>query len=160
MTGTLRIDGLRELDRVLAQIGDPKAATRVGRAALRKQAKRLEGLIIAAAPAGTRSTLRRRKRKDGTVAEADYGRIRTNIRARAVRTGADTKAVVFTISTGSAFWGWFQEFGTSDQPARPFMRPLWEANKMPTLNGIADDFSAGVTRLAKRRGVNATGRSI
>lgn len=153
MTGSLRIEGLAELERTLAAIADPKAATRLGRSVLRKQAKRLESAFIAAAPVGTRSTVRRRKRKDGSVAEADYGRLRDNIKMRLVRTGEDTKAVVFTISTRSAFWGWWQEFGRLDQPARPFIRPVWDAEKGSVLRGIADDMGTGVMRLAKRRGV-------
>ena len=153
MTGSFRIDGLAELDRTLAAIADPKAATRIARTAGRRVMKQFAGDLIAAAPVGTRSTVRRVKRRDGTVRESDYGRITTNIRTRLVRTGEDTKAVVFTVSTNNAFWGWMQEFGTVNQPARPFMRPLWEQRKMGILNDVADGLGAGVMRLAKRRGV-------
>lgn len=165
MSATFKMDGFADLDRVLAEIADPKAATRLARTVGRRAMKQFASDLIAAAPAGTRSTLRRRKRKDGSIAEADYGRLRSNIRVRLVRTGEDTKAVVFTVSTNAAFWGWMQEFGTpghptNPQPARPFFRPAWEANKMGMLNSVADGMGAGVMRLAKRRGVNATGRSI
>ena len=43
-----------------------------------------------------------------------------------------------------------QEFGTVDMPASPYMRPAWDANKMPTLDYIRHAFKVEVEKAQKR----------
>ena len=42
------------------------------------------------------------------------------------------------------------EFGTAHQNARPFMRPAWDANKRPALDGIKEDLSKEILKAAQR----------
>lgn len=47
-----------------------------------------------------------------------------------------------------------QEFGSSQHPAQPYMRPAWDQNKTGVLDGLADDLwkeiEKAATRLAKK----------
>jgi hypothetical protein len=161
MSGSAAFHGFRELDRALAELGDPRVATRIGRTAVRKGAVKYAAAAKSALPVGTRSTLRRRKRKDGTVAEADYGRVTTQIRVRLVKVSPAQKQVVYTISTGSAFWWWMNEFGFAGRPANPVLRTTWASEQGGILDGLAADLGKGIASAAKRMGrANATGRSI
>lgn len=152
MTGSLGTRGFAELDAALAGLGDPVLATRIGRGALRKAANKYRDSARAALPVGDRPTLRRRKRKDGSVAEADYGRVTTQIRARLVKVSPAEKSVVYTISTGSAFWWWFNEFGSLGRAANPVLRMTWERERGQYLDAIATELGAGLARAARRRG--------
>jgi HK97 gp10 family phage protein len=43
-----------------------------------------------------------------------------------------------------------QEFGSSQHPAQPFMRPAWDQNKDDVLDGMADDLWKEIDKAAKR----------
>src|SRR5690606_8675852 len=43
-----------------------------------------------------------------------------------------------------------QEFGSSQHPAQPFMRPSWDQNKDAVLDGIADDLWKEIDKAAQR----------
>lgn len=56
------------------------------------------------------------------------------------------------------FYGHFQEFGTSRQPARPFVRPAWDRNKRELINRFADAIRKAVNAyLRERNRVHASG---
>ena len=44
----------------------------------------------------------------------------------------------------------FQEFGTVEQPARPYLRPAWEATKLEALKIVEEEMGAEIERAAKR----------
>lgn len=44
----------------------------------------------------------------------------------------------------------FQEFGTAHHPPKPFMRPAWEENKMPTVGNIKDELWSEIKKAAER----------
>ena len=147
MKFVVEVQGAAELDRALAALGPE--ATRVGRAALRKEANALRDQVRAAAPVGTGSTVRRRTTKRGLVRTVDYGRLRDNIKTRELRALADN-AVVMAVTTGNAFWGQFLEFGTRKMGARPFFRPVWDASKPFILRSLAKALGAGIERKARQ----------
>lgn len=62
------------------------------------------------------------------------------------RVGAATRA----LTKQDAFYWWFVEFGTSKMPARPFLRPAFEANKRRALGTFARELRKGVARAAER----------
>jgi HK97 gp10 family phage protein len=44
-----------------------------------------------------------------------------------------------------------QEFGTSKEPAQPFMRPAWDQTRMDVLDGIAADLWTEIEKAVARR---------
>ncbi|WP_439569055.1 hypothetical protein [Sphingopyxis sp.] len=159
MTGSLKLEGFAELEQIFAQFEDPRVAERIGSRAGNGAMKYMLSAIVADLPVGTRPTLRKRKRKDGSVAEADYGRVTTNVAIKKIRKSFGSTAQVWTVSTNAAFWWWMNEFGTVNQPANPVVRKAWEREAPSLPDRIGKDLWAGVQRAAKSRGVNVTGRS-
>ena len=147
MRTTVRVDGLAELERALAELGPE--ATKAGRAALRATANEVRDAVAAAAPVGTGPTERRRRLKSGTISVADYGRLRDNIRTREERARAEN-TIVMRVSTGNAFWGRFLEFGTRKMAARPWFRPAWDAASNTALRTLEQKLGFGIERTAKR----------
>lgn len=54
------------------------------------------------------------------------------------------------IHCGRAFWGMFLEFGTFKMPARPWMRPSYERDKVEALKVTGESLGKGVEATAKR----------
>lgn len=162
MAQVIAVSGLRELEAQLLAIGQeygPKAALSPVRRALGKAGK----IVQASAQAKVH-------RKSGTLAEniivTTYRKppegqigVKVTVRAKAkgyksnsrnVRSGKIGLNYNFY---GPLFYGSFLEFGTSHQPAYPYMRPAFEENKN-TLPGIIRDelakaIDATVRRLKK-----------
>lgn len=44
-----------------------------------------------------------------------------------------------------------QEFGTSKEPAQPYMRPAWDQERMNVLEGIREDLWAEIEKAVARR---------
>lgn len=162
MVDVVSVHGLRELEAQLLAIGQeygPKAALSPVRRALGKAGK----IVQASAQAKVH-------RKSDTLAEniivTTYRKppegqigVKVTVRAKAkgyksnsrnVRSGKIGLSYNFY---GPLFYGSFLEFGTSHQPAYPYMRPAFEENKN-TLPGIIRDelakaIDATVRRLKK-----------
>jgi len=150
----VQVEGLAELEAALAGLGPE--ATRAGRLALRRTARQLAEALRAAAPKGTRPTVRRRKTRRGVVT-ADFGRLRDNIRVREERALADN-TVVFRVDTRNAFWGAFLEFGTRRMRARPWFRPVW-LSFGPSIPGILSaELARAIQIYARRRAKTRGGR--
>lgn len=127
---TVEVKGLKELEQKLAQL--PAA---VGYKALSgalmsagneiaKEAKRLAPKGSVEHYLGTKAKAKGKK--------AEPGNLRAHIRRTKVK---ETKysAEVRIGWTSKAFYGQFVEFGTARQPARPFLRPAFEAKKEKAL---------------------------
>lgn len=126
------VQGLAELERRLTQLV-PKAARRALNAALM---------------AGARIVVKEAKSK----APKRTGNLKRNITARVARRG-DTQATA-AVHIGvrkDAFYWMFHELGTSQHPARPFLRPALEITHEAVVAKIAE-------RLAQRIEIEA-GRS-
>jgi len=52
------------------------------------------------------------------------------------------------------FYWWFHEFGTSKMPARPFMRPAFEANVEKIKQTMANRLRSSIERFKKKYGRN------
>jgi HK97 gp10 family phage protein len=53
---------------------------------------------------------------------------------------------------GPLFYARFLEFGTSHQPAYPFLRPAFEENKSALPSLIRDELAAAIDRTVRRLG--------
>jgi HK97 gp10 family phage protein len=114
MRARVKVDGLAELKASLSELGT-EVATKVGVKANRDAARELQAHLKATAPHDTIVSRLNRA----------YGTLRDNIRVRRQR-ARNQGVIVHLVTIGSAFWGFFQEFGTSRMPARPWMRTGFE----------------------------------
>jgi HK97 gp10 family phage protein len=107
----IMVDGFQELDAQLAAIG-ATLATEAADEAVHASANLLQAAWTQGAPyrEGERSK---------------YGHLRTNIRVRKVD-ARKANAVVYAVTTGNAFWGYFLEFGTVAMAPHPWARPIVE----------------------------------
>lgn len=145
--GSVKIEGLAELKAAFEQLGK-EVSTKIGVRANRKAANLMKQAIVAIAPVGTRNQVRSRTSKKGVVTRTDYGHLNANIRVRRARAKTDNK-IVFHINTGNAFWGYFLEHGTVHMPARPFMRPAFDATRQTCVNVQIAELKVGIERVAK-----------
>lgn len=123
-----RIEGAKEMDRVLRAL--PRA---VGRRAavgsLRAGAKPIADEMELLAP-----------RDQGELAESVV-----------IRTAKDPGQVTVQVGPArSAFQAVFQEFGTKNHPAQPFMRPAFDSKAAEALGIIGERLGKNLTRAAKR----------
>ena len=149
------VSGLKELNvrlQALADtVGGKKAAQPVVHA-LRKAAKILQADAIARVhkKSGTLAaniiTTRKRNRQPGletvnVTIRAKAKRYKDNTRnQRAGRSGGKYK------DYGPLFYARFLEFGTSHQPAYPFLRPAFEAHKTELPEVVAADLRDGLDK--------------
>ncbi len=143
-----QVEGVEDLRKALAELGD--GATKAGRAGLRAQATAVRNELRAAAPVGTGPTVRKRRLKSGATAQADYGRLKDNIRVREEKATTDN-TLVMMVTTGRAFWGAFQEFGTVNMPARPWFRPVWDRMEGVVQDQLAARLRKAIDAAARRR---------
>jgi HK97 gp10 family phage protein len=159
MAQVIAVSGLRELEAQLLAIGQeygPKAALSPVRRALGKAGK----IVQASAQAKVH-------RKSGTLAEniivTTYRKppegqigVKVTVRAKAkgyksnsrnVRSGKIGLNYNFY---GPLFYGSFLEFGTSHQPAYPYMRPAFEENKNMLPGLIRDELAKAIDATVRR----------
>ena len=128
LTGQSDLRGAAELARLLDAMPRKLSKVLLVRA-LRKGAQRLQREMRSRAP----------KRSDAqTKAGRKPGHLRRNIRVRSAQGRGDSAPAVDVYLSKGAFYGKFLEFGTSRQPARPWMRPAYDAE----IQAAIDDISA------------------
>lgn len=149
---TVRVEGLREVDAALGQLG--KAT---GRNVLRRVAlARLEPMAEVArrlAPddpntggrdlhksiaVSTRTSKVKRSRAENIAARAG----KATVEAHMGPAGVGGK--------GAPPQGVWQEFGTINHPPQPFMRPAWDGGKDKLLEGVKDDLWREIENATKR----------
>lgn len=135
---TVKIEGLRELDRAFGQL--PKSVAKsVGRQVLRDAAEPMARAARQLAP-----------RDEYHLYESIDVSTRLNRRQRAMHreTAAETFSEMFVGTNNPA--GVQQEFGNERHAAQPFMRPAWDAEKMPTLERISNSLWLRIEQAAAR----------
>jgi HK97 gp10 family phage protein len=107
---TVVLTGVKEIDRALRQL-ERKMAAKVVRQAINKALKPIEARVKELAP-------------------VESGQLRDSLKVRAMP--YKKGRIAFEVRTakgdfkGDQFYGAFQEYGTSRQPARPYMRPTYD----------------------------------
>ncbi len=146
--GNIRVIGARDLQEKLAKL-EKKIANKILRQAVRDAAKPMLREAKANAPvsnfdgpSGLSKQAVRQAIRDDKKAGLHYpGMLRDSIKIKAMRSRKGRIGV--TIATdkglfkGETFYGGFQEFGTKHQPARPFIRPAFDANVAGAVTIIA-----------------------
>ena len=124
------LEGAKELDLVLKKL--PNAVR--GR------------VMRSAAMAGARVVRDTAKR----TVPVEQGDLRDAIVARSERDAGRHEVKVKVGPTRRGFYGLFLEFGTVRLPARPWLRPAWEASKGKALNRIGKALGPAIERAAKK----------
>lgn len=138
--GSFKVQGLSELVRTLEEMPDA-----IRRKSLDKGTKEgatvIQQAAIANAPERTgklKQNIVVRKRKE-TIFDAEHSVV---IRKQGKASNAR-----------NAFYAFFQEYGTSKFPARPFMRPAFEQNKEIAVSILAGNIKEAIGRFrVKMRG--------
>lgn len=152
---TVRIDGASELEALLKELPQRIAKNAVNHSLMAGAAVVVKELQ-ATAPVGPDAGGKLRHGKGGGA--KNYGKLRDNIKRATLKAG--TASMTVGVGIGKAFWGMFQEFGTSRMPAHPWFRRAWEASKRAALDAIGRDLGKSIEREAlKLSGEYRTRRS-
>lgn len=133
----IRIEGLKELEKVLAQL--PKSLHgKVLGAAVREGAKEIQSEAQRQAPIGKASHQVGKKGRKSYIVSVRPGHLKRNVKIRVTKsTGAEARSYVYV--SFKAFYGRFLEYGTRHHIAQPFMRPAWDAKREAAARKIGDE---------------------
>lgn len=140
-----QITGMAELRAALKEL-PPSIEGKVAQRATNAGARVLLQAVKASAPVG----------KEPSRMSARYGRLKMNLRLQQLRrVPAGSRGT--RVWTRFAFWGYFLEFGTRHQAARPWFRPAVDSAQDAAQKALAAAMGDGilreVARLATKLGV-------
>lgn len=129
ISGTIQIRGGEELAAALESLG-PAMEKKILRSAMREAAKPMLADAKRRAPVLT-------------------GAMRKSLKIKAMkrRSNGQVGVVIATekgFFKGETFYGAFHEFGTKKMPARPFIRPAFEANKAQAIRIVGEAIKIGL----------------
>lgn len=169
----LRIEGMRDLDEALKQL--PRATGRnVLDRALKRAAKPIQQKAKAIAPRDTGEL--RKSIIVESVKRGDAGGKAAFARARAAGASvSEARAALISASSGETkaevrvgprkakskaegIKTIVQEFGSVNQPAQPYMRPAWDANRDAASEGIRKELWSEIEKAVARRAKRAAAR--
>lgn len=134
MKVTVKVEGLRDLEKALADIVSRTTRKRVGQRALLQGA---EAMAIRARQIAPELTGQLMTSIDETTRKPRRHRRRAPVEA--------------FVGAGQLPHAHLNEFGTREQAARPFIRPAWDATRMQVLDGIKDALASEIDKAAKRQ---------
>jgi HK97 gp10 family phage protein len=145
MAPRVRVEGLRELEKTLAEL--PKATAKgVLRRVLLKRGKPLADTMRALAPDDPETGGKdlRSSVAVGTKLSTRQARLH-----RAATRDDKAFAEVF-VGAGPLPQAHLQEFGAAHHGPQPFARPAWDSHKLGILNGLKEDLGTEIMKSAKR----------
>ena len=131
-----QVQGFKEIEKVLKALPGRLAereltnAVRAGANVIRKEAR-------ARAPRGGVSSATSQK----------FGPLHKKIRARRVK--KTRRSVEFAINEGSAFYGFFLEFGTKNIAPRPWITPAFDTSASTAVQKVGERLGKGVEKITK-----------
>ncbi|KFG90735.1 phage protein, HK97 gp10 family [Sphingobium herbicidovorans NBRC 16415] len=137
MSETFKLTGMKELEQALAQIGEVGKRRRVGLKALRAGGEPIARAARAIVPVD-RGHLRESIDVSTSLAPSQRGD-RGAVASLEIHVGPGQHPQAIT-----------QEFGTYKEPAQPFMRPAWEAERMTALDLIGATLGIEVAKQAAK----------
>jgi len=154
---TVSVEGLREVDAALGQLGKATGRNVMRRVAVaRLEPMAEEARRLAPDDPNTRGRdLAKSIAVSTRTNKANFSRA-ANKAARAGK--AEVEAYMGPAGVGGKGappQGIWQEFGTVNHPPQPFMRPAWDGGKDALLEGIADDLWAEISKAAARQAKKA-----
>ena len=139
----VKLDGFKDLEKALAEIGKRTTAKAVARRALKKAAEPVAELASSLAPEGDTKTLR-----PSVAVGTKLSKRQARLHRKMFRN--DKAAVEMFAGAGPLPSAHQQEFGNENHAAQPFMRPAWDAEAMPTLDRLGNLMAAEIAANAKR----------
>ncbi len=147
------IEGLREVDAALGQLGKATGRNvmrRVAVARLEPMAEEARRLAPDDPNTGGRD-LHKSIAVSTRTQKANFSRA-ANKAARAGKAEVEAHMGPAGVGViGAPPQGTWQEFGTKNHPPQPFMRPAWDAGKDKLLDGIKDDLWQAIEKAAARQ---------
>lgn len=130
---SIKIEGAKELEKTLLGL-EPKLGKKIIRQAMKKAAKPIHAAARQMAPVVT-------------------GALRKSIKIRVMKRKKHRYGVVIGTAakwfTGETFYGAFAEFGTKKQPAKPFLRPAFDAYHKDALKIFISEIRKGLAAITK-----------
>ena len=148
---SIEVQGMAELEQALLEMGNALAGKELF-GGLMDAALPIQKAAQALAPVADKPHYQY-TRKKGQRIQIQPGNLRKSIRRKRLKSrDGQTGAQVGISWTGRAFYGRFREFGTSKEPAKPFLRPAFEAKKDDALRIFRGRLE---TRIEKQRQIAA-----
>lgn len=150
MRGTVKVEGLRELDRQIARLkqGTAKGALR---RSLRRSAQPMAELMSSLAPRDDDSA---KHMADSVTITSKLSRRQAGLHRKMF---ADMRsAVELHVGPGPYPQAITQEFGTYFHPPQSFARPAWDQDRMAMLERLKADLWAEITRTINRAAARGT----
>ncbi len=144
MNITVEVSGLKGVEDALAQAG-PKLAKRAMRKALKAGAEKFVAEAKARAPVLKTPT---KNRRAGDLRDAITSLIKLSPKQDRGRARVGPK-YTGKGSDDPGVYGMFQEFGTRDAPAQPFLRSTFDGQHDAALEAFTDVMSGEVRKLDK-----------
>lgn len=167
MAGEIEIKGLSQLAALLDRING-KVRNKLVMRALHDGARLIRDEAKSRAPVGTGDRIvKRRRRQDGTVSErvvkggllkaniiehadrAEYFKVLIRVRNSGYRRVGSRAGLQFKNPGSSPGYWWLVEFGTSQRPATPFLRPAFEGKKDDAIRAVVQSLARGIDAVAK-----------
>lgn len=144
MKTTVRVEGLRELEKALSEL--PKST---GKATLRRVLRaRAQPIAEAARAKAPVHAVDGGELRDSIAVSTRLSRRQSRLHRRMFKD--DRAAVEMFVGAGPLPSAHTQEFGTVNHPPQPFMRPAWDETKDGVLDGIKGDLWAEIRKSAER----------
>ena len=163
---TVKVEGLRELDRALGDLEKKATRKAVARRALKKAAKpmvdraqalapKLSGALALSIHAGTKTAEGNAGQQAfAATMKAGGTRAQAGAAARAANRAA-AGTVWLHVGPGRHPQAIFQEFGTIHHAPQPYMRPAWDETKDGMIDAIKRDLAEEITKTAARAAARA-----
>lgn len=162
-TATFELQGLKELDASLAELGKTTARNVMLRS-LKRSAEPIRDRMEALAPRDTgdlagsieisaKSTSRAGRKAFAEAMKSGLSKGDAGAAARAANKSAKGKATfsqVFVGPTSDIRQSWFNEFGTENMQAQPFARPAFDAGAPESLSRLKDDLAGEIEKARQR----------
>ena len=116
--------------------------------ALRKGSNMVRDKAKERAPYGRDFSKRSYTKKRKGIERTELFKLRDQIKVT-VTTKTDISFAI-AVHIGAAYWGMFQEFGTSKMSARPWFRPAFDETVQAALDTIGKELGKGIERAATR----------
>lgn len=142
MTITMKIEGLKEVHDALHEL--PKAtAKNIVRRVLKSRAQLIADYAIQKVPVAS-----------GSLRKSIVVSTKLTKRQKGLHKKFGPDDIDVFVGPGSNPQAVMQEFGTSNHPAQPFMRPAWDAVRGDIVNNLAEDMwveiEKAVARIARK----------
>lgn len=172
MADKIKLEGFKELHAALGELAEATQKNVVRRALkgfgdlLAEDAKSKAPVKSGRLRDGIIVTTRKPKGMDvgkqayGKAMRAGLGKQAARAALVSARQEAKSYAAVYIgVSSDVKMRGIFQEFGTANHSAQPYMRPAWDANRQGILDGLRDAI-AGEIGKAKARAARKAARQL